>query len=123
MAIQTIIVVYGSRRYHPARRSLTRTLPSRFAPCVSGRDEGRCLGRGGAYRAKFPVMLSYSLSMRPPSSKPEYVLSVMLLDAIDWPVVEYAIDMHVGSFIMKRNGEREGGARIGGRSPVVLVGV
>ena len=64
--------------------------------------------------------------MCPPLSKLEYVLSVMLLDAIDWPVVEYAIDMHAGSFIMKRNGEREGGARIRGtlsRSPVVLVGV
>ena len=40
-----------------------------------------------------------------PSSKLEYVLvSVMLLDAIDCSVVEYAIDMGEDSFIVGRRG-------------------
>ena len=65
--------------------------------------------------------------MRPPSSKLEYVLvSVILLDAIDCPVVESAMDMRADSFNKERNGERGGGATIGGtssRSLFVPVGV
>jgi hypothetical protein len=84
-----------------------------------------------------PLRPSPNPSPIPASSRLEYVLaSVMLLDAIDWPVVESAIDMRADSFKdgarselrsegRERKGER-GGARIGGtssRSLVVPVGV
>ena len=73
----------------------------------------------------FPRYGPNLLPMRPPSSKPEYVLvSVMLFDGIDFSAIESAIDMGEDSFIMddaERNGER-GGTSL--QSPVVvLVGV
>ena len=90
-----------------------------------GGNERRRLCRGCAYRAGFPIVRPDSLPMRPPSSKPEYVLvSVMLFDGIDFSAIESAIDMGEDSFIMddaERNGER-GGPSL--QSPVVvLVGV
>ena len=77
--------------------------------------------------SNFPQYCPDALSMRLPSSRLEYgLVSVKLLDAIECLVVESAIGMCAGSFILEHNRDRGGGARIGGTSSwslVVPVGV